>query len=138
MPAATASISLDGDATAASKIRSASSSPGMALRPSPSRNALLRGGVGGFDAEAPPGSRSPSPLRGAAAGGPTASSIMASLKALLGTAGTPPSPATKTAACVAYGGVSVCITVLNKAVFATHGFPYPAFVTLLQVRRTGG
>jgi hypothetical protein len=127
MPPATASISLDGDAK---PTRSASNSPGMALRPSPSRNALLRGA--GFDAEAPPGSRSPSPLGRPVHAQPR--SIMASLKALLGTTGTPPSPATKAAACFAYGGVSVCITIFNKAVFSTHGFPYPAFVTLLQVR----
>lgn len=129
MPPVTASISLDGDAKTA---RSASTSPGMALRPSPSRAALLRGG--GFDTEAPPMSRSPSPAR---AGAPQPS-IMASLKALLGTAGVPPSPATKAAACFAYGGVSVCITIFNKAVFSTHGFPYPAFVTLLQVKKERG
>jgi len=107
------------------------SSPGM--RPSPSRAALLA--RGGFDAEAPR-TRSPSPARGT--GASPAAGVLASLKALLGTAGTPPSPSTKAAACLAYGGVSVCITIFNKAVFSTHGFPYPAFVTLLQVCEGGG
>ena len=128
MPAPTASISLAGDGE--QRPKSSSTSPGM--RPSPSRAALLA--RGGFDTEAPR-TRSPSPARGAGAGG---TGLLASIKAILGTAGGPPSPATKAAACLAYGGVSVCITIFNKAVFSTHGFPYPAFVTLLQVKRERG
>lgn len=37
------------------------------------------------------------------------------------------------AACVAYGGVSVSITLFNKAVFSVYHFPYPNLVTTLQI-----
>ena len=40
----------------------------------------------------------------------------------------------KLAACLAYGAVSVSITMFNKAVFSVYHFQYPAFVTTLQVR----
>ena len=37
------------------------------------------------------------------------------------------------AACLAYGAVSVSITLFNKAVFSVYRFPYPNFVTTLQI-----
>ena len=43
----------------------------------------------------------------------------------------------KLAACLAYGAVSVSITMFNKAVFSVYHFQYPAFVTTLQVWRGG-
>lgn len=133
MPPATAEVSLTSDESN-TKARSSTGSPAMVMRNSPSRAALLRAHG---DAEAPR-TRSPSPARAYGAAGsapPGAASALASVKALLGIGCVgPPSPATKAAACLAYGGVSVCITIFNKAVFSTHGFPYPAFVTLLQVR----
>ena len=36
-------------------------------------------------------------------------------------------------ACLAYGFVSVSITLFNKAIFSVYKFHYPAFVTLMQV-----
>ena len=36
-------------------------------------------------------------------------------------------------ACLSYGGVSVSITMFNKAVFSLYGFNYPNFVTTLQI-----
>ncbi|KAK9803490.1 hypothetical protein WJX73_008278 [Symbiochloris irregularis] len=41
--------------------------------------------------------------------------------------------ATRLLACVAYGGVSVSITLFNKAVFSVYRFPYPNLVTTLQI-----
>lgn len=45
--------------------------------------------------------------------------------------------APKLAACLAYGAVSVSITLFNKAVFSVYRFEYPAFVTTLQVGARG-
>lgn len=45
-----------------------------------------------------------------------------------------PLPYKQIGACVAYGSVSICITLFNKAVFAVYKFNYPNVVTLLQAR----
>ena len=42
---------------------------------------------------------------------------------------------TPLAPCLAYGAISICITLFNKAVFSVYKFQFPAFVTALQVRR---
>lgn len=42
---------------------------------------------------------------------------------------------TPLAPCLAYGAISICITLFNKAVFSVYRFQFPAFVTALQVRR---
>ena len=68
-----------------------------------------------------------SPLR--SPGRPKSSGTLASLGV--------PRAATGLAACLAYGTVSVSITLFNKAVFSTYHFEYPAFVTMLQVRGGG-
>jgi hypothetical protein len=39
------------------------------------------------------------------------------------------------APCLAYGAISICITLFNKAVFSVYKFQFPAFVTALQVPR---
>ena len=39
------------------------------------------------------------------------------------------------APCLAYGAISICITLFNKAVFSVYRFQFPAFVTALQVRK---
>ena len=39
----------------------------------------------------------------------------------------------KIVSCLAYGFVSVSITLFNKTIFSVYGFHYPAFVTLVQV-----
>lgn len=44
---------------------------------------------------------------------------------------------TPLAPCLAYGAISICITLFNKAVFSVYRFQFPAFVTALQVRREG-
>ena len=36
-------------------------------------------------------------------------------------------------ACLAYAFMSISITLFNKAVFSVYNFPYPAFVTTLQI-----
>ena len=41
---------------------------------------------------------------------------------------------TPLAPCLAYGAISICITLFNKAVFSVYKFQFPAFVTALQVR----
>lgn len=45
---------------------------------------------------------------------------------------------TPLAPCLAYGAISICITLFNKAVFSVYRFQFPAFVTALQVRGGGG
>ena len=40
---------------------------------------------------------------------------------------------TPLAPCLAYGAISICITLFNKAVFSVYRFQFPAFVTALQV-----
>lgn len=40
---------------------------------------------------------------------------------------------TPLAPCLAYGAISICITLFNKAVFSVYKFQFPAFVTALQV-----
>eukprot|EP00873_Tetraselmis_striata_P039390 jgi/Tetstr1/459654/TSEL_005010.t1 len=44
-----------------------------------------------------------------------------------------PSPLKQIMACVAYGSVSISITLFNKAIFAVYKFSYPNVVTLLQI-----
>lgn len=39
----------------------------------------------------------------------------------------------KLSACLAYGAVSVSMTLFNKAVFSVYQFNYPNFVTTLQI-----
>lgn len=43
------------------------------------------------------------------------------------------SNASKSLSCLAYGIVSVSITLFNKAIFSVYNFEYPAFVALVQV-----
>lgn len=42
----------------------------------------------------------------------------------------------KVGSCIAYGSVSVSITLFNKAIFSVYKFEFPAFLTLLQVSMT--
>jgi solute carrier family 35 len=42
----------------------------------------------------------------------------------------------KIGSCIAYGSVSVSITLFNKAIFSVYKFEFPAFLTLLQVSTT--
>ena len=74
------------------------------------------GGIGrnSFDLRSPPSSSYPS-----------SSALSLLVRRLL---------STPLAPCLAYGAISICITLFNKAVFSVYKFQFPAFVTALQVR----
>ena len=80
------------------------------------------GGGGGIGRTSFDDLRSPSPSSSL----PSSSALSLLVRRLL---------STPLAPCLAYGAISICITLFNKAVFSVYKFQFPAFVTALQVRR---
>lgn len=83
------------------------------------------GGGGGFDADDVDHRRRSSSFSSSS----KASSSLPSSRVLSRLLSTPIAP------CLAYGAISICITLFNKAVFSVYKFQFPAFVTALQVCR---